>query len=32
VAAAVAAAKGIAANREGRGRAKSLQAYHAEIK
>ncbi len=32
VAAAVAAAKGIAANREGHGRAKSLQAYHAEIK
>jgi len=32
IAAAVAAAKGIAANREGHGRAKSLQAYHAEIK
>jgi carbamoyl-phosphate synthase large subunit len=32
VAAAVAAAKGIAANRQGHGRSKSLQAYHAEIK
>jgi carbamoyl-phosphate synthase large subunit len=32
VAAAVAAAKGIAANRQGHGRAKSLQAYHKEIK
>ncbi len=32
IAAAVAAAKGIAANREGHGRAKSLQAYHADIK
>jgi carbamoyl-phosphate synthase large subunit len=32
VAAAVAASKGIAANRKGHSRAKSLQAYHAEIK
>ncbi|MEN6469597.1 MAG: carbamoyl-phosphate synthase large subunit, partial [Smithella sp.] len=32
VAAAVAAVKGIAAFREGHGRAKSLQSYHAEIK
>jgi carbamoyl-phosphate synthase large subunit len=32
VAAAVAAAKGIAANRERHSRAKSLQAYHTEIK
>jgi carbamoyl-phosphate synthase large subunit len=32
IAAAVAAAKGIAANREGHGHAKSLQAYHKEIK
>jgi carbamoyl-phosphate synthase large subunit len=32
VAAAVAAAKGIAANRKGRSRAKSLQAYHMDIK
>jgi carbamoyl-phosphate synthase large subunit len=32
VAAAVAAAKGIAANRDGHGHAKSLQAYHTEIK
>ena len=32
IAAAVAAAKGIAAFRQGHGRAKSLQSYHAEIK
>jgi carbamoyl-phosphate synthase large subunit len=32
IAAAVAAAKGIAANRQRHGRAKSLQSYHAEIK
>jgi carbamoyl-phosphate synthase large subunit len=32
IAAAVAAAKGIAALRQGHGRAKSLQSYHAEIK
>ena len=32
LAAAVAAAKGIAANRQGHGRAKSLQAYHKDIK
>ncbi len=32
IAAAVAAAKGIAALRKGHGRAKSLQAYHADIK
>jgi carbamoyl-phosphate synthase large subunit len=32
IAAAVAAAKGIAANRQKHGRAKSLQSYHAEIK
>jgi carbamoyl-phosphate synthase large subunit len=32
VAAAVAAVKGIAACRQGHGRAKSLQSYHAEIK
>jgi carbamoyl-phosphate synthase large subunit len=32
VAAAVAAVKGIAAARQGHGRAKSLQSYHADIK
>jgi len=32
IAAAVAAVKGITANREGHGRAKSLQAYHTDIK